>query len=158
MIDTVPGGRPGQEIEKDREGDFHQRLGRRKQVSPIIELEGHPFASQIHLGTDILPAVNPVPGRPDNLRHVRPHGIEPRTGESPSVPGPGNGDPSGFSLIPQGRDDFRGPIVIPQLFILRVQGLMDQPVGTVLDAAETVFKGFEKSTIANIQILRPIAL
>ena len=94
--------------------------------------------AQLDGGGDILPAVDAVPGGPHDLGHVGPHGVEPGAGEGPAVARARDRDLAGGGLGVSGGDDLRGPIIVAQGRELGVEALLDQPLGTGLDAAETV--------------------
>src|SRR5208337_5072569 len=119
---------------------------------PLIKGQKHGFAAQVDVGADIFPAVDAIPGGPDDLRHVGPAGVEALPGKGPAIAGSGNGDLAGFRLAPGDRDDLRGPIVVPHLPELGVHGLKDQSPGTTLDAAVTV----AADLIDGVQQLLPV--
>lgn len=104
------------------------------------------FSADVHGRADVFPAVNPVPGRPHDFRHVRPHGIKPRPGKFPPVSRAGNRNRCRFRLLPGGLDDFRGPVMIAQLFIFGIDRQAQKLFGAVLNTVKTAH-AFEKKEI-----------
>ena len=117
-----------------RQGEFQQGRWLEQQIALIVKGQEHGLAAQVDGSADVFPAVNAVPGGPDDLRHVGPQGVEALAGEDAAVTGAGDRDLAGFRLVPGGADDLRGVVVIAQLAVLGVRGFEDQFPGAALDA------------------------
>ena len=129
------GVRPQGRLRQDHgEREFQQGRRLEQQTARLVKDQEHGLAAQVDGGADVFPAVNAVPGGPDDLRHVGPQGIETLAGEDAAVTGAGDRDLAGFRLVPGGGDDLRGVVVVAQLAVLGVQGLEDQFLGAALDA------------------------
>ena len=72
------------------------------------------LSPKFYAGADILPAVDTVPGGPDDLRHIGPYAVKAGTAERPPVSGSRNRYFAGFGLFPDTVDNIRCPIVIAQ--------------------------------------------
>ena len=119
------------------QGELHQGRRLEQQMARLVKHQEHGLAAQVDGGADVFPAVNAVPGGPDDLRHVGPQGVEALAGEDAAVTSAGNRDLAGFRLVPGGADDLRDVVVVAQLAVLGVHGLKDQFPGAALDAAIT---------------------
>ena len=86
--------------QQHRQRNFDEGSRLEGQISLIIENQEKGVTPQINGGTDILPAVDAVSGRPDDFRHVSPDGIEALTREGSAVTGTGDRDFTGFCLVP----------------------------------------------------------
>ncbi|OPY86853.1 MAG: hypothetical protein A4E72_01592 [Syntrophus sp. PtaU1.Bin208] len=79
-----------------------------------------------------------IPGRADDLRHVRPHAVKPRAGKRPPVSGPGNGHFSVLGLLPEGNEHMGFPVRTVAVQKVLVQGFFQGAPGALLDAPEAV--------------------
>ncbi len=110
----------------------------RRNPAGCVEFQVVLFSSHIDAGADVFAAVNAVAGGPDDFRHVRPHGVKPRTAERTAISGAGHRDLAGLGLKPGVVDDIRFPVGIAHPEKLRVDRLGEHAAGTILNATETI--------------------
>ncbi|MBA7715693.1 hypothetical protein ES703_124747 [subsurface metagenome] len=121
-------------VEEDRDLDFKE-IGRIELFKVRYQRE---LSTQVDCSGNILSSVDTVSCRPDDLRHVRPYGIEARALERSAVAGAENRDLPFFGLIPDGQDLMRSPVCVPQRFIFLVPHHFECLLRTVLDACKTI--------------------
>ena len=114
-----------------------QQLGRRGEHPALgREAQAHGLGADVHGGGDVLAAVDAVAGGADDLRHVRPDGIEARAVEAPAIAGSGHGDLAGVGLVPAGEDDVGRPVVVAHVQEPRVDGNAQKALGAALHAGK----------------------
>ena len=102
------------------QGQFHQRGRLEQHVPLLVEDQKHGLAAQVDGSADVFPAVDAVPGRPDDFRHIGPEGVEAFARKDAAIAGAGNRNLAGFRLVPGGADDLRGVVIIAQVAVLGV--------------------------------------
>ena len=114
--------------------DGGKRFG--EEFSIPVELKHGLPTTDINDSGNVLPTVYAVSGGPDDLAHIRPHGVEAGAGKRAAVTRAGNGNLSGLGLFPGDRDDIRRVNVVSEFLILRINRLVNQALRTALHATE----------------------
>jgi len=97
-----------------------------------------------------------VPGRPDDFRHIGPHGIEAGGDKRTAIPGSGNRNFTGVGLIPETVDDIRSPVIISQGTVFRIDHPGKNAFGTFLNATKTAHAGIQVFRFAHCAGMRII--
>ena len=127
---------PWDDVKNDRQGILDQR-GRLDRRPAFFKRQVLRPATDVDAHIDVLAAVDPVPGGPNDFRHVRPHGIESRSGKRPSVARPRHGNSAGLRLIPGGENRRRRVVVIAEPSVFGVHYACQDPFRAILHTVQT---------------------
>ena len=138
--DTVS-GYERKRAEEDRDRDFPARGYERLQVPVRIELHVAQVthgAAQMDRGGDMLPAMDAVACRPDNLGHVGPDVVIAVAIEETAVSGPTDGDLSRRCLFLERRDDCGSVDAVAEFQVFLARMHAQRPARALQNTGEAV--------------------